>query len=50
MNSKITLSSENDNNFIDNKQEEENNERIVINFSIEEINKENILFYHLSNN
>ena len=45
MNSKITLSSENDNNFIDNKQEEENNEKIIINFSTKETNKENILFY-----
>ena len=45
MNSKITSSSDNDQNFIDNKQEKENDERILINFSTKENNKENILFY-----
>ena len=45
INSKITASSDSDNNFIDNKQEKENNERILINFSTDEYNKENILFY-----
>ena len=45
INSKITASSDSDYKFIDSKQEKENNERILINFSTEENNKENILFY-----
>ena len=45
INSKITASSDSDNKFIDSKQEKENNERILINFSTKENNKENILFY-----
>jgi len=45
INSNITSSSDIDQNFIDNKQEKENDERILINFSTKENNKENILFY-----
>lgn len=45
INSKITASSDSDNKFIDSKQEKQNNERILINFSTDENNKENILFY-----
>ena len=45
MNSQITSSSESDNKFIDKKQVKENDERILINFSTDENNKENILFH-----
>ena len=43
INRKITSSSDNDNNYIDNKIN--NKESIIINFFTEEKNKENILFY-----